>query len=592
MDPGYCVRMARVKIVREGAEVGTVEFEDELLIGRDASNHVSLADPACSRHHAIIRREEGRFVLSDLASNNGTLVNGVRAQRHGLASGDRIQVGKALLIFEEGGSTVLLQADRVAAKPSAVRPASVEPPSNRLRDLYAILTRLGGSLDPQEVLRTLCEALLAPLGCDVVAAVPLGPGEPVIAGLASARISKSLVDNAAAGGQAALYTGSELTGSVSVIEEKIASILCVPIAVEGRAAWIVYADRRRDKAAFTEDDLEFAAAAGASAAIALRNASRFERAQAEGRRIRVESGRLIGRSPSFLQAVELARKAAAGDSTVLITGESGTGKELLARLIHERSPRAKGPFVAINCAALVETLLDSELFGHEKGAFTGATRRQPGKFEIAAGGTLFLDEIAEMSPALQAKLLRALQERVFFRVGGGEPVRADVRIVAATNRDPAKALREDLYYRLAVIQIRVPALRERRDDIPLLVQHFLARFGPAMKKRVTAVDKEALEALQAYAWPGNVRELENVIERAVVLADGDRVSPSLLPTFSAQKNAPVDLPLNLEEMERLTIQRALEAAGGKKGDAIKLLGISWPTLNKKLRDYGIDCKGL
>jgi DNA-binding NtrC family response regulator len=587
--------MPRVKIVREGSEPVLHEFDEELLIGRDKNNHVSLADPATSRHHAVIRREGAQMVLSDLASNNGTFANGRKVHRHVLAHGDRVQVGKTLMLFEDDAAkdraTVILQEDRVEPKAKATRAAGAEQPVSRIRELYELLRRLSGSLEEREILTTLCEVVGDPMRADVVAAVAAG-GEVVHTGRREARISRSLVLTAVGTGEAALYGGTELAGSVSVIEEKIASVLCAPIVVDGRAEWVLYADRRRDGEAFGEEDLDFANAAAATAAVALRNATIYGASQREAqqlRRIHADSGRLIGRNAKFRESIDVATKAASTDSNVIVLGESGTGKELLARHVHERGGRAKGPFIAINCAAIPETLLESELFGHEKGAFTGATRAQPGKFEIAAGGTLFLDEIAELDVSLQAKLLRAIQEKQFYRVGGKEPVRSDARIIAATNCDIDAAVkdgrvRQDLYYRLAVITITLPPLRDRKEDIPLLAQHFLALYAEQMKKSIGAVDPKAMERLQSYGWPGNVRELQNVIERAVVLSEGGALSPELFPSGGG----PEETTFDLAEMEKRTILRALEATGGKKGEAIKLLGISWPTLNKKLKSYGLE----
>ncbi|MBI2900577.1 MAG: sigma-54-dependent Fis family transcriptional regulator, partial [Planctomycetes bacterium] len=241
-----------------------------------------------------------------------------------------------------------------------------------------------------------------------------------------------------------------------------------------------------------------------------------------------------------------------------------------------------------------ETLVESELFGHEKGAFTGATRTRRGKFEAASGGTLFLDEIGEISANLQAKLLRVIQERTFFRVGGNEPVRVDVRIVAATNRDLAREVkegrfREDLFYRLSVVAIRIPPLRERPGDLPVLCAHFLERVRQRTKKRLLEIEPEAMEAIRRYAWPGNVRELENVIERAAILTDGEKIGPAVLPPeIRGAEPAEDGWPIRIEEAEKLCLRRALARTGGKKGEAAKLLGISWPTLNKKLKDYGIE----
>jgi transcriptional regulator with PAS, ATPase and Fis domain len=288
-------------------------------------------------------------------------------------------------------------------------------------------------------------------------------------------------------------------------------------------------------------------------------------------------------------------RIAAADANVLIEGESGTGKGLVAQTIHQQSPRARGPFLAVNCSGFQDQLLESELFGHEKGAFTGAVALKQGLFEVADRGTLFLDEVAEMTPAMQAKLLQVLDSREFRRVGGTRLHRADVRIVAATNKHmqeevAAGRFREDLYYRLNVVGILVPPLRERREDIPILAAHFLARSQGSGRPRKT-LSPESLRLLGEYAWPGNVRELSNLMERLAILAPGEVIQPEDLPaTLSASRvslpTAPAG-PALLSEMERAHIARVLQDTGGKKLQAARLLGIDIKTLNKKVRDYGI-----
>jgi len=304
-------------------------------------------------------------------------------------------------------------------------------------------------------------------------------------------------------------------------------------------------------------------------------------------------GRIVGNSPGIRSMYRIIEQAAPTAASVLIWGESGTGKELVAQTIHELSPRASFPFVAINCAAIPETLLESEIFGHEKGAFTGAHDRRTGVFELAHRGTLFLDEIAEMMPATQVKLLRVLQERTFRRLGGRQEQSVDVRVIAATNRDPAEAvrdakLREDLYYRLNVFTIDLPPLRERRADIPLLVQTFLNEFNTRNNKSVRAVDQEAMYLLERYGWPGNIRELRNVIERATILAEGDFIEARHLPppvvSRSEQTLPTVTLApgTTVDEAERRLILLTLEHTRNNKTRAAEILGISLKTLHNKL----------
>jgi DNA-binding NtrC family response regulator len=303
----------------------------------------------------------------------------------------------------------------------------------------------------------------------------------------------------------------------------------------------------------------------------------------------------IATSPGMQEVLELAARVAPLDTTVLIYGESGTGKEFIVRLIHDESPRASGPFVSVNCAALTETLLESELFGHVRGAFTGAVRDKPGLFEVAAHGTLFLDEIGEVAPTVQAKLLRALQEREIRRVGGERSVRVNARVVAATNRDLRAAVatgtfREDLFFRLGAFVITVPPLRERREDIPPMVREFVRRAATRMKKDVTNLSADAMTALMNYSWPGNVRELEHAIERAVILARGTTIRIRELPPEVTQKprlRSSHDL-LDLQEQERVMITRALERFRGNRRQAADALKISPVTLWRKMKRYGID----
>ena len=310
-------------------------------------------------------------------------------------------------------------------------------------------------------------------------------------------------------------------------------------------------------------------------------------------------GQMIGASPSWRRMLTLVEQTADSSATILIQGESGTGKELVARTIHERSARRNGPFIAVNCAALPETLLESELFGYEKGAFTGAAGRKEGRFELAHGGTLFLDEVADLSLVTQPKILRVLQEGEFERLGGTRTLQVDVRIVAATNQDVAemvkeKRFREDLYYRLNVITIRVPPLRERPEDIRVLAQHYLRVYGAKNSRKLEGFTGEAIDRLEAYAWPGNVRELENLIERSVLLARKDRIDAEDLPEeVMGVKRPPRDAILELigtplADIERRLLDETLRITGGNKTQAAKLLGIDVRTVARKLERRGDD----
>jgi len=334
--------------------------------------------------------------------------------------------------------------------------------------------------------------------------------------------------------------------------------------------------------------------------LAIQKASQHKNLLNENRYLRSEVSQrynfeqLIGRSPQMRRVYEMIDRVAPTNATVLIQGESGTGKELVARAIHYRSPRKDKPFVKVNCAALPEDLLESELFGHERGAFTGAVSKREGRFELADRGTLLLDEISETSPAFQAKLLRVLQEQEFERVGGSKTIKVDVRVIATTNKDLKQAIREgkfreDLYYRLNVLPIYLPPLRERKEDIPLLVQHFLEKYSRQNGLRIKSLSKKCLDMMMQYEWPGNVRELENVIERAVVMSEGETIFPENISLSSPVQKMGLSFPeeITLEEMEKRLILHTLQRTGGNRTEAAKILGISVRTVRNKLKKYGM-----
>ena len=337
----------------------------------------------------------------------------------------------------------------------------------------------------------------------------------------------------------------------------------------------------------------------------IERATEHSRLREENRHLReslasqFDSQNLIGHSPAMTRLIETMVQVAPSEATVLITGESGTGKEMIAGAIHFNSLRKNGPFVKINCAAITETLLESELFGHEKGAFTGAEKRKEGKFRQAERGTIFLDEVSEMSPAMQVKLLRVLQEREITRVGGDEVIKVDVRVIAATNKDlmreiEARRFRDDLYYRLNVVTLNVPPLRERREDIPLIATHFLTVFAKKNSKSIKGFTPQAMDRLIKYDWPGNVRELMNAVERAVVLSRSEYLDEEaftlVLQTGQQEAVIPVQIGASepsLESVEKETVLKALETAGGNKSEAARRLGITRRTLHLKLKKYGM-----
>jgi Nif-specific regulatory protein len=361
---------------------------------------------------------------------------------------------------------------------------------------------------------------------------------------------------------------------------------------------LIYLESSTPTTALSEDDFQLLSAIAGLLVIGIENARQLERLGSENQRLHAEvslSHDMVGRSPRMRDIYQFIKRVAPSDSTVLICGESGTGKELAARAIHNNSPRKSQPFVALNCAALSETLLESELFGHEKGAFTSALAQKKGFLEVAEGGTIFLDEIGELSPILQAKLLRVLQEREFVRVGGTHPIKINVRFLAATNKDLQKSVREqsfrpDLFHRLNVISITIPPLREHPEDIPALAEHFATRYAKHCNRNITAISREAMAFLTHYDWPGNIRELENAMERAVVVGWSDRILAEDLPenvleTAKTGCSAPAKYHDAIRNLKKQLILCALDQSAGSVTDAATLLGVHANYLHRLMRNF-------
>ncbi len=386
------------------------------------------------------------------------------------------------------------------------------------------------------------------------------------------------------------------SGAQSIVIQKIHSVICTPLLFKNQLMGAIYMDRQMSKSQFTEEALQFLSAFSAQAAIAIQNARLFSDLQRENKKLRSQISiserfpEIIGKSEPMLRLFEMVQSVAASTATVLIDGESGTGKELIAKAIHVNSHQKDKPFVPIFCGSLAENLLESELFGHKKGAFTGAGENKAGLFEEADGGTVFLDEIGEISMNLQTKLLRVIQEGEIKRVGETKIRTVDVRILSATNRDLEKEVkegrfREDLFYRLNVINLKMPPLRERPGDIILLAEYFLKRFALKNKKNFKGFSKQAIHYLQEHNWPGNVRELENTIERAVILSNNSQIDADVFQLRKTEPKMPIGK--TLKDINKYAILQTIEMTGGNRTQASKILGVSRRWLQYQLKEWGM-----
>ncbi|MBV8855689.1 MAG: sigma 54-interacting transcriptional regulator [Acidobacteria bacterium] len=626
-------------IIVAGAFRGTVFAltGDEVVVGRDAGNGVCLADPSVSRRHCLIRREQTGCIVRDLDSFNGTFVNGLPVKEQPLARGDQLGVGDVLLLFldqdeeaEEELRHVKLDDSGLVTR-SAVRLrredalylhsenllAHSSHLSRAARDLNALLKismainsiRDMGTLQRQ-LLELILEAVPAERAAILLAAESAldfvsAFGWSRTSGGAAIHVSKTVAGQVLQGGEAILSNDVGLceasVASDSLVASQVKSLLCVPLSVFERVIGVIYCDTSSPASPFDENHLQLLTAIAGVASVAVENVRRVEMLAGENRRLQEELGlesSMIGESAPMRNVYQRISRLAPADSTVLIRGESGTGKELAARAIHLNSGRRENAFVAVNCATLTEHLLESELFGHEKGAFTGAIAQKKGKIEVAERGTLFLDEVGELPPPVQAKLLRVLQEREFERLGSTRPIKSDVRVIAATNRDLEEdirrgAFRKDLYFRLNVISLKMPALSDRREDIPLLANYFLAKYSRKCKRKMTGISPEAHACLEEYWWPGNVRELENAIEYAVVLGTTDFIVAEDLPETivagrQSKQNSVLKFYQAVIEFKRGLVLNALGEAGGNVTEAARLLGISPPNnLHRIINNLGL-----
>jgi transcriptional regulator with GAF, ATPase, and Fis domain len=612
----------------------TIPLADgEVTIGREGSNGIAVTDPSVSRKHCLISGLDGRFRVRDLDSRNGTVVNGSAVEEQWLAHGDQIAAGDSVFLFlVEDLDTppvvgrVEFEESQLSAATTIIHPRDVvylqperlqqELPQNSrvARNLNALLKisrivhaiRDLGELQGQ-LLDLIFEVVPANRGAILLADREGQQFNSMFARMRQAgkaplvKVSRTVARQVLEKGIAILGSdvlrSDELKGVESLAASEVRSLLCVPLTVFERVTGCIYLDSDSLANSLDEEHLQLVTAIAGISAMALENARRLQWLEEENERLTVEISQersLVGDGARMKEVYQFLKRVAPADATVLIEGESGTGKELAARAIHRNSPRASKPFVAINCAAIPESLLESDLFGHERGAFTGAGSQKKGRFEIADSGVVFLDEIGELAPALQVKLLRVLQEREFERVGGTHPIKVDIRLIAATNRNLDQAVkagrfRQDLYYRLAVLKITMPTLRDRREDVPMLVRHFVQKYAKRCKVKARPVSPEALACLANYDWPGNVRELENAIERALVLGSSEMILPEDLPETVLER--PVSAYMSeakyhaaIKELKKRLILDAVEQTHGSYADAARILGVHPNYLHRLIRN--------
>jgi Nif-specific regulatory protein len=626
-------------IIREGPGRGT-SYEimgDSAKIGRDPVNDVQVPSETVSRAHAIVEKDPEdpeAWIVVDLQSKNGVYLNGRRVQKNRLTTGDELRLGEVALTFvEQEFDTIEIELS-AEGEPLQLRDVyhgqtaeraptpSVTDSGRRLSALLELNRLAGSARSFPELFNAITGAIQKNL--DPHRTVPIlfdeqkGNLRPWVSqkgefdkALARVPISTTIVNMAREKRAGILSEAARddrrLQGAVSITEHRITSAMCAPIILGERLLGAIYVDRLGDAEPFNRKDLEFLSAFAAQAATAIENVRvREEMGRERYVRERESRGRydIIGQCTAMEGIYRFISKAAPSDAGVLIEGDSGTGKELVARAVHFNSRRRHQPFEAVNCAAMAPTLLESELFGHVRGAYTGADREKPGRFELADGGTLFLDEIGELPESSQSKLLRVIEMGELRRLGDVRDRRVDVRVLAATNKRLADEVaagrfREDLYFRLNVLHVSLPPLKERGTDIRLLAEHFLRQYAEKCGRPELRFDDKVRPLFESYSWPGNVRELKNAIERMVVMSERDvlkledvpfdiRSGVAMVRGNGGEHVGASGEMLSLKDLEKLHIQRVLRRTGGNKKEAARILGIDRSTLYSKLKAYGLE----
>jgi transcriptional regulator with GAF, ATPase, and Fis domain len=603
-----------------GSLTGTVRqlVDGQISIGRDDTNQLCLVDPVVSRIHCAIRKVADQHELVDLESQNGTFVNGMPIRCKTVDHGDTIRIGSAEFVFlTHEGEAPLTSRMRLSDMPSdptlntiqmqhtPSSPAFGVEVGRMARDLTALfrITNIINSIRDskllqRELLRLIFEVVPAEDGAVVLKTeLDEEPASICIWNRQASETSKIEIQRGlvhrAIWERAAVFTG------IATDSSEGQNVLCLPLVAVERTIGVIYLTSPHPAPPFREDHIHFLDSVSRIAAVTLENILALDSLRSENQRLKQElnpASNLVGESRQIRQVEEFITRVAQSDSTVLIRGESGTGKEVVARSIHQGSPRKDRPFIAINCAAIPEALLESELFGHEKGAYTGAVGMRKGKLEAADDGTLFLDEIGELAPPMQAKLLRVLQQKEFERVGSTHSVPFKARVLAATNKNLEQAIksnefRQDLYYRLNVVSVTIPPLREHREDIPLLALYFAAKYAQKAKRSFKGITQEARTLLTGYSWPGNVRELENAIEHAIVLGLTEEILPEDLPNGILEEQSAELAGARyhdvLNQSKKEMILNALRDAKGSYPEAARLLGIHPKYLHRLARNLNL-----
>ncbi len=590
--------MPRLVVQQAGGVPSSVALDDTVRIGRDAEMDLTLADAAVSRHHATIQLEQGGWVVVDADSRHGTYVNGVRVSRQQLTAGDRIQIGSALLRFESDA-----EPTNVAVQMTTDMPAKLDA---RLRVFYQLAEATSAIDDPDAALRRVLTAIIAVLGCDR-GVIALGSDATSLRRAAEVEarglvIARTVSDAVLVRGEALLLKADEVSAH-TLDRQGVRSALAAPLRIGDRILGLAYVDDRGRRDRFVAEDLELLVAVARLAAVIVDVASRYERViamveLAEQDRV---APQLIGKSAAITGVRRAVERFGPTELPLHLTGESGVGKELVARAVHDQSPRRANAFVAVNCAAIPDTLLESELFGHVRGAFTGADKARRGKLSLAHQGTLFLDEVADLSLPAQAKLLRVLEDGEVTPVGAEQATKVDLRLVSASHKNLQRAVedgrfRQDLYYRLVGAEISIPPLRDRERDVLELAETFLARIRTKRGTAPSRFSPSAVAAVTSYRWPGNVRELQHAIERACAIAMSDSIEAAdlALPGGAGASVAAPAAPAGdtlaakfaaLETTERALVEEAMSKAGGNVSEAARLLGITRVMMKRRISRF-------